>query len=57
MLLLASNHMSLEIGWCERSEADQLENPLVFGQAYFQRRYDPLTSCYPGIIKGAESRP
>jgi hypothetical protein len=36
-LIFSLNHMQLNTGWCERSEADQLGNPLVSGQACFQR--------------------
>jgi hypothetical protein len=41
LLLCLSWHFKFEIifsweCWCERSEADQLENPLIFGQACFQ---------------------
>ena len=55
--LLAPSHRQLEIGWCERSEADQLENPLVFGQAYFQRARKPANPCYPGEYKGGGEQP
>jgi hypothetical protein len=34
---MGTHPIQLVIGWCERSEADQLGNPMVFGQAYFQR--------------------
>ena len=43
--------MQLEIGWCERSEADLLENPLVFGQAYFQRACNQST-LERGLLRG-----
>ncbi|MCX5921685.1 MAG: hypothetical protein NTW61_10315 [Candidatus Melainabacteria bacterium] len=55
--MLTSNHRQLETGWCERSEADQLGNPLVFGQACFQRACKPASPCSPGEYKGGGEQP
>jgi hypothetical protein len=58
MRLIVSNPMQLEIGWCERSEADLLENPLVFGQAYFQRTRKPAYQLFPwGLLRGRRAAP
>jgi hypothetical protein len=56
--LLTSSHKQLEIGWCERSEADRLENPLVFGQAYLQRTRKPINQLFPwGLLRGRRAAP
>jgi hypothetical protein len=45
--------MQLGTGWCERSEADQLGNPLVFGQACFQRGSQLINQLFPwGLLRG-----